>query len=448
MSLPGTPRQALVSLILNRIKLRLRGLDFRPRDARQVSAEDLTRLEVSWTAASGLGIIDPIRAASFQARNLLLALKVGEPYRIGRALCLEASYVAIGGRRNERRFSRLVRMLEAIAQQLDHPYIWSGVYIAQAVGAMYMRGEWKKGGEFSDRAANLLRTRCTGVTFELDSTLLFSLWSLQFQGEIAELGRRWSVVLKEALERGDRHMITNLNAQLMSTLRLAADDPDGAEATLRMAMGQWTRRGFHVQHNEGCGAEVQIRLYRGDGVGARDFMETQYVPSLARSHLTHMQKIRIFLHERRARCALAAAFEGTDPGPLLHAAERDARRLEREAMPWSRALACPIRAGVAAARGDRSRSATLFADAVIRLEAVDMNLYAAASRRRLGELLGGDEGRAHVERADSWMKQQTIRNPARMAEVFAPAVARGTTDETGPRGQPYDAAAREERGRP
>ncbi len=85
-------------------------------------------------------------------------------------------------------------------------------------------------------------------------------------------------------------------------------------------------------------------------------------------------------------------------------------------------LSLPIRAGVAAARGDRSRAATLFAEAVTQLEAVDMNLYAAASRRRLGEILGGDEGRAQVEKADSWMRQQGIQNPARMADVFAAVV--------------------------
>ena len=311
-----------------------------------------------------------------------------------------------------------------------------------------MCGQWKWACEHSDRAGDIFRTRCTGVTFELNSSVLFALWALQFRGEIAELGRRWPVVLKEVMERGDRHMMTHLNTMLMATLRLAADDPDGAEATLRTAMARWTQQGFHIQHNEGCGAEVQIKLYRGDGVGAWDFMETRYAPSLARSHLTQMQKIRIFLYERRARSALAAAVDAADPGPLLRAAERDARRLDREGMPWSRALACPIRAGVAAARGDRSQAATLFAEAVTRLEAVDMNLYAAASRRRLGEILGGDEGRAHVERADSWMMQQTIRNPARMADVFAPAVPRGTAHATGPRDRPDDAAAREVRGRP
>jgi hypothetical protein len=57
------------------------------------------------------------------------------------------------------------------------------------------------------------------------------------------------------------------------------------------------------------------------------------------------------------------------------------------------------------------------------LEAVDMNLYATASRRRLGQILGGEEGRAQLERADSWMNQQGIRNPARMADVFAAVVA-------------------------
>ena len=124
----------------------------------------------------------------------------------------------------------------------------------------------------------------------------------------------------------------------MSTLRLASDDPELAEATLRQALGQWTQRGFHIQHNEWFGAEVQIRQYRGDRVGAWKFFSTQYAPSLARSHLTRIQRIRIFFYERRARCALAAAFETADPGPLLRAAERDARRLDREGMAWSRAL--------------------------------------------------------------------------------------------------------------
>jgi serine/threonine protein kinase len=421
LTLPATPAGALLSLIINRIKLRLRGLHYRPRGAQQVSAKDLTQLEARWTAAIGLGIIDPIPAAAFLTRCLLLALKVGDRFWIGRCLALEASYVSAQGGRSKRRVAKLVKLTEAIARKLDIPYIWAGPPVAQGVAA-YMSGEWKRGGEFCDQAVDIFRTHCSGVTFEVDTPVLLSLWSLQFRGELAELSRRWPVVLKEALERGDRHVVTCLNTMLMSTLRLAADDPEGALLTLRQAVGQWTLQGIHIQHSEWFGAEVQIKLYCGDGVGAWSFFTTRYTPALARSHLTHLQKIRIFLYERRARSALAAAAGATDKGPLLRAAERDARRLDREGMPWSRALACPIRAGIALARGDRSQAASLFAQAVMELETVDMNLYAAASRRRLGEILGGEEGRAHVALADSWMREQTIQNPARMADVFAAGV--------------------------
>ena len=109
------PSGAIASLVLNRIKIRLRGLRFRPRDPSQVSGDDLTRIEVCWTAANGLGMIDPIRASDFQARNLLLALRAGEPYRIGRAICMEASYVYSRAGAAKRRVSKLVRMAEEIA---------------------------------------------------------------------------------------------------------------------------------------------------------------------------------------------------------------------------------------------------------------------------------------------------------------------------------------------
>ena len=41
-----------------------------------------------------------------------------------------------------------------------------------------------------------------------------------------------------------------------------------------------------------------------------------------------------------------------------------------------------------------------------------MGLYAAAARRHLGKLIGGDEGRALIARADAWMIDQGISNPA------------------------------------
>jgi eukaryotic-like serine/threonine-protein kinase len=52
-------------------------------------------------------------------------------------------------------------------------------------------------------------------------------------------------------------------------------------------------------------------------------------------------------------------------------------------------------------------------------EATDMALYAAATRRRWGQLIGGAEGRILVEAANAWMARQKIQNPERMAAMLA-----------------------------
>jgi len=53
-----------------------------------------------------------------------------------------------------------------------------------------------------------------------------------------------------------------------------------------------------------------------------------------------------------------------------------------------------------------------------------MALHAAVTRRRRGELMGGEAGSGLVAAADAWMSGQAIRNPARMAQMLAPGLWR------------------------
>jgi serine/threonine protein kinase/tetratricopeptide (TPR) repeat protein len=85
ISFPRTSRRALFGLVGVRIRLRFRGLRSWSRQADRVRAEDLRRIDACWTAADGLGLIDCVRGAYFQARGLLLAVRAGEPYRLARS---------------------------------------------------------------------------------------------------------------------------------------------------------------------------------------------------------------------------------------------------------------------------------------------------------------------------------------------------------------------------
>ena len=109
MKLPATPRGALLSFLLRRIQLRLRGFAFRERSSTEIPAEDLIRIDACWSVSTGLSLIDTIRGRTFQARHMLLALRAGEPYRVARAMANEAGYAAyLGGWAARRRTQELV----------------------------------------------------------------------------------------------------------------------------------------------------------------------------------------------------------------------------------------------------------------------------------------------------------------------------------------------------
>jgi eukaryotic-like serine/threonine-protein kinase len=421
MALPITPRRALYSLLVQRARIRLRGLVFRERDPSEIAPTDLTRIDVCWSAGAGLSVVDTIRGADFQARGLLLSLAAGEPSRIARALAMEAAHAASAGGSNRKTTTRLLDRAGELASRVEDPYARGMVALARGVSA-YLEGRWTVAQLECDRAETIFRDSCTGVAWELDTAHAFALWGLSHQGAVAELSHRWPILLNRARARGDLYAVMNLSSYIMSIVRLAADDPETADRELRQTMSQWSREGYHVQHNDALWAAVQIQLYRGDGAAAWGLIDRTW-PALRRSLLLRVQFIRTSMHFLRARGALAAAVavDGSRPAEarsLLAVARRAARRLERERMPCPTAYARLIRGALAAVGGDSSQAVLRLTQAVACFEAVDMRLCAAAARRRLGEFLGGTRGQEEIDRADRWMSDQKIKNPASMAAMI------------------------------
>ena len=419
-----SPRRAFWALVFQRLRLYLRGLRFTPRDAGQIDPAELTRLDISQSAAVGLSMVDTLQGAYFQTRSLLLALRSGPRDRLVTALAMEAAHTSIEGNFARRRTARYLQVAQGLADQVATPYARALIALARGIAAA-LEGDWRNGQRLCDEAEHILRDSCTGVLWERGTAHRFALWPLMFMGEVEEINRRLPRLLKEARERDDLYEETNLCLTIRTFVRLAADEPQRARTDLDQVMERWSQQGFHVQHMNRLFDEAQIDLYLGDAESAWRRLEADW-PALRRSHLLRVQQIRIVMLHLRARCAVALASKGKDSSTWLHHAERDARSLRREKLPWADALADLIDGAVAFRRGKVARSVEILGVASAALAKADMHLHAAVALRRLGEVLEGTRGQGLTKHVAEFMESQKIRNGERMTSLLAPGWGKAT----------------------
>jgi serine/threonine protein kinase len=418
MRLSNTPRDALLRLLLYRAVLRVRGLRFRERDPSQIPSDELLRIDIARSVALGISLVDVIEGANWQTQSTLRALRGGEPLRIALAVSWEAVHSACEGPKARRRTARLLSAADRLAQRLGHPQAL-GMVSLSAGCVEFLAGRYPSALEQIDRAAAIFREQCTGVVWELDTAHIFGLWTLFCLGSLAELRSRFQLLSAEARTRGDRYVDATTGTRVESWILLAADAVGDARARADEAVRNWSRQRFHLQHMHRIFAHLENDLYAGDGMAAWHRL-CQARPALDASLLLQIQHLRVDVLHFSGRCAVSAAAVAPDPRPLLRAADGFARRLERQRVPWASAMALLFRAGASSVRGDTNGAVAGLIAAAAAYDGVAMGLHAAAVRRQLGGLLGGDEGLALIAKADAWMTSQGVRNPARMAASTAP----------------------------
>jgi hypothetical protein len=285
--------------------------------------------------------------------------------------------------------------------------------------ALFLEGRWKNAQELLEKAEGILRERCTGVAWELDNAQFYALRSLAFMGHFAELARRLPSYLSDAQTRGDLYAETNLRTRVSYQVLLAQDRPEKARQEIREMLARWSHKGYHLQHYFDLFGQAEIDLYEGKAKAAWERVASAW-PALQRSLLRRTQLVYLESAHLRARTIIAAVAIGEAPERTLRLAEREARRIEREAMPWTNPLAELIRASVAALRGDTQVAVGLLASAETGFEAAEEGLFAAVARARRGELLGGPEGEKLRAEAEAWMSKERIANPAHICRFIAP----------------------------
>jgi hypothetical protein len=131
------------------------------------------------------------------------------------------------------------------------------------------------------------------------------------------------------------------------------------------------------------------------------------------------------LHLRgRAAAALALESESSARRALLRRAKRHAAAIARIDVTCTPHWAGTILAAVAAQEGRTGDALSLLRSAEAGFEEIEMPGYAESCRRRRGEILGGDEGRALVAEADERLRSRGVVNPSRWADAYLPRVSR------------------------
>jgi hypothetical protein len=421
-------QRVIVSILLGRLRVRLRGLSFQPREPAQISVRELTRVDASWSVACSLGVIDFMRGADFQNEHLLLALRAGDPRRLLRALTLEISYTATKGSRSRPRTERLLELTRQLAARVNDPIATGLMHVSRGV-ATYLTGMYDEAINACQEAVSIL-SRYSGTVWETVTAQRFIVASLFQLGRFASLAELVPPLLADAAAKGNLYASTYFRTSYAMNAWLIRDAVDEAREHLACAAREWTAPGVQLTHSWLLIGQCQLALYTGE-TGALWAAVTAAWPRFIDAQFMRIAVLRLQLWQLRAMAAFAEARAASRRGQHARAAElqRDARsaalRLGRERLPAAEPLSTLLLAAYDAAAGKPERAVAGLERCIAGFEQRAMQAYAAAARARLGALVRGERGASLIAAAHTALTAESVVDVGAMLDVLAPRFATG-----------------------
>ena len=328
------------------------------------------RVDVLWSVAGALGMIDSMRGALVQTRCLALALRCGDPGRAARAIASEGAFRAatLPARSGvDALFDRAVTLADRAGDR--HAHAW--IRACRCLAAL-LYGDWATAvGEGT--AADTGLAELGGTHWErsaLSHTLIAAHF---FQGDLGQLAQRSRSQLAEARRLGDRFGETVARLAGITPL-IARGNLDLAQTQLDEALRGWPAI-QHVQGSFFASQQVNLLIARGEGAAALAVVDPA-IKALRRQLLMQVPLVRIPMRDVAARAAIVA-------GDLVRA-RKEVALLDREPLPYARALARLHAGGIATLAGDPTEAVAARLDAARQFEACGMPMHAAMARTRAG----------------------------------------------------------------
>ena len=417
---PKSRALSIVAMIWARLQTRallLLGLPQPASEPRNV--RDLARLDVLHTGGIVLQTADPGRAAYFQIRYILEALRVREPLHLATAIAFESSVRVAAGTSHPQTAHRLLDRAEQMAAKIDSANLRGFVHIARAY-VDYLLGRIPDGIAHSRKAVAFLRDYCTGVAWELTVGYVLLFYFLSWAGRVKEVSDLLPQLVKEGTARGDINMEASLI--LVGYGNLAYVCANRAEDYLReraRCLQLWSREGMHLQHSGALHGLVETHLYLSDYRRARQELLTNW-DALSHSFIFRWQILRTMFWFLRGRVAMACLLDAPQDPSLRAELRLCIRRLERTRSPWSPPMTHLLRAALAAADRRTSDTVRYLEVACQDFDAISLQALAAATQYRCGIVSGGKRGHHLVDEATRFFLGQNVQDVQGVVRMLVP----------------------------
>ncbi|MBT3217864.1 MAG: protein kinase [Proteobacteria bacterium] len=416
-SITPTPYRTFASLMMARFWLWLRGMHFEQRDPTTVHPKLLLRSDICAFVANAFILIEPIQGARFHTYDLIYSLRSGDPLRVVRALSRE---MIVGIYYKQEEWTALKRRTREVSELVGRAYTNGLVTLGEGMHN-HLLGRFKAAYRLLRQAERVFGEHCQGITFERDFCRVFALRSLIFIGELKSATEQYEQTMSDAKNRGNLLVSAWLQTGVFATLYLANEDLESLRGNIKTILDTWAKKGWEPQHLTyqhlfALRGRIYLYLYEGRNADTWEEHERRW-PSINAGQWHRHAFTRILNIELRGRCALSVA--ASNPTAMKEA-QTCAVLLQKEELPWGVAMGQLIKATCLHLEGEKEEPIQLMQEALRTFDRKELGLYAAVTRYRLGQLLKGAEARTHRVGAEGWMYNQNIKNPARLADVFAP----------------------------
>ena len=421
VKLASSPFWARISAVYYAMRLRLRGLGFIEQRADAIPPEELEHVDIVWTAVQGMGTGAIMRGMDLQVRHLLMALKVGEPSRVIRALAHQIIHESIRGNRASHEIQQYQSITLSLAEKYNDPKLLGYAYLASGIAALRL-GRWSAAIDLIEQAKTVYSQRCVGVTYELHQANHQQMHAQFVMGQFRGFQERLPALILDAEERGDLLAEANLKTSYSMFYYLAQNDPECAQKHVTKALEIWSTTEFHFQHWQALMLLGTIDLYKGHPEAAWKNLLAQW-PALRESRLLKVQLIKVASIEYRARTALYYAktcpLDSQERQIAMKVARTTMRAIQKEKTDYGNTTYYKLKGMEAAIEGRKAESIDWLLKAEIAFHDCRMPLHANVMRWCRGVQLE-EVGTDLVKSAENWMFEQGIVKPDLYVRVHAP----------------------------